>query len=410
MRKRTLLITGATGFLGSCLAEKYLDNGYGLKLLVRNRQRTPLKEIFSEIFSEKTMQKLNAFAGRVELIEGDISLENLGLPVDDYLRLADTVDEVLHCAAATKFENDRNDTLTQTNIYGSLRVARFCSIQKIKRFHYVSTAYVAGKRRGTVFETELENGQKFNNTYEQSKFEAEKRISSFAEQQGIPLTVYRPSIITGDSGTGFTRNYDNIYAFCRELVRLTTYETRMKLRDSSTLTEGKHADLPVSLRIPGDKHSTINLIPVDYAASAIFHISVQKETTGKTFHIVNPSPPTIEEIAEWLKVATGIYSVRIVPKHEFHITEPNTWEKNFLKKTETFQSYMFGEACFDSANTREFLAGSNIDCPLITQEFISRIIQYAIDAKWGKKGVIREYREIETNHNKTCNNGLVKSI
>jgi len=408
MRKKTLLITGSTGFLGGRLAGKYLEEGYNLILMVRTCRNMSLKETMYEIFPEKTREELRAFSGKIEIIAGDISMENMGLPESDYLRLANTVDEALHCAAATKFENDRNDILTLTNIYGSLHVARFCARQKIKHFHYVSTAYVAGKRRGTVFENELGKGQKFNNNYEQSKCEAEKSVSSFAEQQGIPLTVYRPSIITGDSKTGYTQNYDNIYAFCRELVRLGNYETKKKLR-GDILTPGRQTDRPVSLRIPGDKHSTINLIPINYAASAIFHISKNKKAAGKTFHIVNPTPPTIEEIAEWLKVATGIYSVSIVPRHEFHASAPNILEKNFLKKTAAFQPYMFGEAYFDAANTREFLAGSNIDCPLITQELISRIIQYATDANWGKKGEARKHRETETNHNKMHNNGLVVS-
>lgn len=415
MRMKTLLITGATGFLGGCLADTYLEEGYSLKIIARNLRGLPLKEKMDKIFPEKTTEERSAFSGRIELLEGDISTENLGLSEADYLRLAGTVDMVVHCAAATKFENDANDILTQTNIYGSLHVAGFCARKKIKRFHYVSTAYVAGNRRGTVFEHELEKGQKFNNNYEQSKYEAERRISSFAKQQGIPLTIYRPSIIAGDSITGYTKNYDNIYAFCRELVCLNDYETRRKSGNDS-LIQGRHEVRPVSLRIPGDKHSTLNLVPIDYAANAIFHISKQEESAGKIFHIVNPSPPTIEEIAEWLKVATGIYRISIVPQHVFHASAPNALEKCFSRKTKAFQPYLFGEACFDSTNTRAFLAGAKIDCPLITQEFINRSIQYAIQTKWGKKGAARGYREIEYkperagDRQKTGNNGLVLNI
>ncbi len=415
MRMKTLLITGATGFLGGCLADKYLEEGYSLKIIARNLRGVSLKEKMDKIFPDKRTEERSAFSGRIELLEGDISTENLGLSEADYLRLAGAVDMVVHCAAATKFENDAHDILTQTNIYGSLHVAGFCARKKIKRFHYVSTAYVAGNRRGTVFEHELEKGQKFNNNYEQSKYEAERRISSFAKQQGIPLTVYRPSIIAGDSITGYTKNYDNIYAFCRELVCLNDYETRRKSGNDS-LIQGRHEVRPVSLRIPGDKHCTINLIPLDYAANAIFHISKQEESAGKIFHIVNPSPPTIEEIAEWLKVATGIYRISIVSQHEFRASAPNVLEKCFSRKTKAFQPYLFGEACFDSTNTRTFLAGAKIDCPLITQEFINRSIQYAIQTKWGKKGAAREYREIEYkperagDRQKTGNNGLVLNI
>ncbi|WP_169703258.1 hypothetical protein [Candidatus Kuenenia stuttgartiensis] len=128
----------------------------------------------------------------------------------------------------------------------------------------------------------------------------------------------------------------------------------------------------------------------------LFFISPNKRSRRQIFHIVNPTPPTIEEIAEWLKVATGIYRVRVVPQHEFSASAPNALEKSFFRRNKAFQPYMFGEACFDSANTRAFLAGANIDCPLITQEFISRSIQYAIQTKWGKKGADRDTEKENT--------------
>ena len=75
----------------------------------------------------------------------------LGLDTREYIRLAETIDEVFHCAAATKF-NDAHNTLTQTNVSGTENVVRFCYTEKIKRLHYISTAYVAGKRRDVVYE------------------------------------------------------------------------------------------------------------------------------------------------------------------------------------------------------------------------------------------------------------------
>ena len=70
--------------------------------------------------------------------------------------------------------------------------------------------------------------------------------------------------------------------FCRELNRLNAH---------GMPNSGNPFLFP--LRIPGNKHSTVNLVPVDYAARAIAAIAMKAESINKTFHIVNPSPPTL---------------------------------------------------------------------------------------------------------------------
>ena len=324
---------------------------------------------------------LKAFLKRIEIIEGDISRNYLGLSARDYFKLADTVDEVFHCAETTKFRKGEGDTLTRINMLGTALISLFCIAKRPKRLHYISTAYVAGKRRGTVLEDELERGQSFNNDYERSKYEAERYLAVFLGQYRIPCTIYRPSIITGDTMTGYTRNCDNIYVFFRELNRL---KARGMLNGNPFMTP---------LRIPGDKYSTVNLVPVDYAARAIAAISMQAESINKTFHIVNPSPPTLGELAVWLMAATGNHRIKVVPLHEFKM-QPHTLEEQlFLRRTAIFQPYMFGEACFDSTNTRNLLSGTGIECPIITDDLICKFNEYAVDMNWGRKGQITEKTE-----------------
>ncbi|MFN3532873.1 MAG: SDR family oxidoreductase, partial [Candidatus Brocadia sp.] len=200
----------------------------------------------------------------------------------------------------------------------------------------------------------------------------------------IPTTIYRPSIIVGDSKTGFTHNYDNIYVFGKGLSLLKNYEIRNRHKDAGCSSRNS-IGYPPSLRIPGDKHATINLVPVDYVTQAIVAISGQEQSINKTFHIVNPSPPTLGELGEWMTVATGIHRIKIAPMYEFKIRPHSLQEKLFLQGTDVFQPYMFGEPHFDSTNTRTMLSGTGIECPLITQELINRFIQYAIDTNWGKK-------------------------
>src|SRR3990167_404073 len=383
MKQRTVLITGATGFLGSYITRGLFEAGFHLKLLVRKTAQSQPKERFFEICTPFAIAEsiFNSSRNPVEIIEGDISKSYFGLNTADYLKLAETVDEVFHCAAATKFDNNMSDIHTQANIVGTELITLFCMTRKLKRLHHISTAYVAGKRRDTVLENELERGQLFNNNYERSKYEAERNLSLFVKRHQIPCTIYRPSIITGDATTGYTKNYDNIYVFGKGLSRLKNHKIQNIYRDKRLINIRR----PTSLRIPGDKYGTINLIPVDYAACSIIAISRRTESINRTFHIVNPSPPTLGELAEWMKVAMGFHRVKIVPMYEFQ-TQPSTLqEKLFLQGTVALQPYMFGEPYFDSTCTRNLLSSTGIECPLVTQELINRFIQYAVDTNWGKK-------------------------
>lgn len=388
MKQKTVLITGATGFLGSYITKELFESGFHLKLLVRKASDTTARERFYGTLPAfaNTKFPFNIPPDRIEIIEGDISKSYLGLNTTDYLKLVNTVDEVFHCAAATKFDNDASDTLTQTNVLGTELIASLCATKTPKRLHYISTAYVAGKRCNTVFENELEKNQLFNNNYERSKYIAERNLSVFVKRYRIPYTIYRPSIIIGDTVTGYTKNYDNIYVFGKGLSYLKNYETRDKnnYKNSGGIISNNISH-STPLRIPGDKHGAINLIPVDYAAQTIVAISRRTESINNTFHIVNPSPPTLGELAEWMKVATGIHNVKIVPMHEFQVSPHTQQEKLLLKGTEAFLPYMFGEPYFDCTNTRNLLSGTGIECPLITQELINRFIQFAVNTNWGKK-------------------------
>ena len=383
MKQKTVLITGATGFLGSYITRGLFESGFHLKLLVRKTAPSQAEERFFEICTPFGIAEsvFNFSRNPVEIIEGDISKSYFGLNTADYLKLAETVDEVFHCAAATKFDNNMSDIHTQTNIVGTDLIALFCMTRKLKRLHHISTAYVAGKRRDTVLENELERGQLFNNNYERSKYEAERNLSLFVKRHQIPCTIYRPSIITGDATTGYTKNYDNIYVFGKGLSRLKNHKIQNIYRDKRLINVSR----PTSLRIPGDKYGTINLIPVDYAARSIIAISRRTESINNTFHIVNPSPPTLGELAEWMKLETGIHYIKIVPMREFETLPHTLQERLFLQGTEAFQFYMFGEPYFDSTNAKQLLRGTGIECPLITQEFIHRFIQYGVDTRWGKK-------------------------
>ncbi len=121
---------------------------------------------------------------------------------DADLPLLDEVTHVLHCAASVRFDLPLTEA-RRANVGTAAVVADIARrAPRLERLVHVSTAYVGGTHRGTFHESELDVGQDFRNSYEQTKFEAEGLLRESA--QDLPLSVARPSIVVGEAGSGWT--------------------------------------------------------------------------------------------------------------------------------------------------------------------------------------------------------------
>src|SRR5204863_5985469 len=109
----------------------------------------------------------------------------------------------------------------RTNVEGTRRVLEFaerCHERGgLRRLCYISTAYVAGEHSGPFSEDDLDVGQRFRNPYEQSKFEAERLVTRWPSR--MPITVVRPSIIVGESDSGWTASFNVLYWPLRAFAR-----------------------------------------------------------------------------------------------------------------------------------------------------------------------------------------------
>src|SRR5690606_5536375 len=132
----------------------------------------------------------------VEIVHGDARLPQLGLDPDDSARLRKTASAFIHCAASTSFNPKDDVNLWETNVTGVQNVLGFVSESDMALYH-VSTAYVAGTRRDPSFESELETGQDFNNTYERSKCVSEGMVREAFDDGLTYGAIFRPSIIVG---------------------------------------------------------------------------------------------------------------------------------------------------------------------------------------------------------------------
>ena len=182
---------------------------------------------------------------RLEVVVGDIGERRLGLTDADWERLTGSVDTVFHLAAI--YDLAVPLALAQrVNVDGTGNVIDFCrAATGLRRHVYVSTAYVAGRRRGTVYEHELVLGQDFKNHYESTKFQAEVWVRD--SMAAVPTTILRPAIVVGDSQSGETEKFDGPYYLLRAI-------SQAAARDQAPMQFGR-SDAP------------FNVVPVDYVVA-----------------------------------------------------------------------------------------------------------------------------------------------
>jgi thioester reductase-like protein len=226
--------------------------------------------------------------GRVNLAEGDITKPDLGLT--DASRIKREMREIFHLAAVYDLRVPR-DLGLRVNVDGTQNVIAFAeAAPKLSRLQYVSTCYVSGRHRGAFSEQDLDKGQSFNNFYEETKFLAEVEVRAGIEA-GLPGTIYRPTIVVGDSRTGVVQKYDGPYYVIRWLLR-----------------QPMLAVLPMV----GDPSATrVNLVPQNFVVDAIAYLSGLEQSVGKTYQLADPEPLTVNELVNVLARATCRNVVRV---------------------------------------------------------------------------------------------------
>jgi len=257
----SVLFTGFPGFIGARLLPRLLElsPGESFVCLVQDRfldlARTELAAI---------EQRHPAARGRLTTVVGDITRPGLALSDDDAARLRRGLTAAHHLAAVYDLAVSR-ELGTRINVEGTRNVLRFLAeAGRLERLYYVSTAYVSGTATGLFRESDLDVGQGFKNHYEETKFLAEVEVV----RSGLPTTIYRPSVVVGDSRTGETGKFDGPYF---------------------TLTAMEKVPSPgLFLRI-GSGRSPANLVPVDFVVEAMARLSTQRGAPPRTYHLTDPS-------------------------------------------------------------------------------------------------------------------------
>lgn len=334
----TILMTGFPGFLGSQLLPRILSRTDDAAVCV-------VQAKYAGIAQERIDRLADTdptLARRIRLVPGDITRPELGL--EDPAMLAAEVTEVWHLAAAYDLAVPR-DVGIEVNVEGTryaLHLAARCP--GLTHFHYFSTCYISGRYTGPFAEDDLEVGARFNNFYEETKHLAEATVRA-RMAQGLPATIYRPSIVLGDSRTGQTQKYDGLYFVIQLLLR-----------------QPPVAALPVF----GDATAyTANVVPADFVVDAVGHLSGLPQSLGRTYHIVDPHPPTIDEWYRALGAATGRRVVRIpLPEHLTRAAVDRIpGVSPVLGIPAELLDYFVHPTHYLTDHARSDLAGSGITCP-----------------------------------------------
>jgi len=160
----------------------------------------------------------------------------------------------------------------------------------LQKFEYVSTVGVAGKRPGALPEIWMDEPREFHNTYEQAKAEAEEIIRSAIVDEGLPVTVHRPSMVIGDSRDGRIIHFQIFYFICEFL--------------SGRKTLGLFPDF-------GEVQ--LDVIPVDWVAEAIVAASRDPATAGRIFHLCSgpDRAPRLEALKATVRGAFKSHGMRV---------------------------------------------------------------------------------------------------
>jgi thioester reductase-like protein len=261
-----LFVTGFPGFIGKRLVAELLadDASAEVVCLVEPRLEETAKTAAAELPG----------SDRIKIVPGDITDRRLGLAPEDYERLTAETTAVFHLAAIYNLAVPLEVAQT-VNAEGTGNIVEFCQrCEKLERHNYVSTAYVAGTRKGIVYEHELIMGQWFKNHYESTKFQAEVWVRESMDK--VPTAIYRPAIVVGDSDTGLTQKFDGPYFMLRAIG------VSMK-RGWPIAKYGKSA-------------APFNVVPVDFVVNGLMAGSKDDKAIGETFHLVDPEPISSGEV------------------------------------------------------------------------------------------------------------------
>ncbi|MBI3878807.1 MAG: thioester reductase domain-containing protein [Verrucomicrobia bacterium] len=297
---------------------------------------------------------------RVTPVLGELSRPRFGLKEKEFAALAESVDAIYHTGAKVNHIAGYSD-LKAANVGATVEVIRLASTGRTKPVHYLSglavfSAVSAAGARSALETDPLPASARLFGGYAQSRWVAEK-ILQLAGQRGVPVTIFRPGLMPGDSGHTVSGPDDGVWRLVNTCLEL------------KCGPEGRH---------------DLMLTPVDFASQAMVHIARRPDAAGRAFHLVNPQPVTLQEI---LKMAADAgYPVRLVSGEEWEkaiAQNPDHQASRLLLPYLMFIPDVGSETLrsqeeigrVDSTQTQAAIAGAGFTCAPVNAERVRAWLQ-----------------------------------
>ena len=302
------------------------------------------------------------------VLAGDVGLPDCGLGIADRSWLSRSCRGVLHSAANLTFVEDDGEPW-HTNVTGTRTLLDVAARADVNEWHHVSTAFVCGKRTGVVSEDdELDCSVAFNNDYEESKCAAEMELR---RARGLRLNVYRPTVILGDSQTGYTNSYTGFYRVLEMASRVADIEA------SASRGARPSARKALTFRLPFRGDEAFNLVTVDWVAEAIGSLC-EGGADGRTYHLTAHRSIRLRDVVDVAADELGVAEA----KYEDDASPQSPWDAQFAEAAREYWPYLAGMPDFRSCNLKAALP--NLRPAAIDADLIRRLIRFAVSQKWGR--------------------------
>jgi thioester reductase-like protein len=362
-----VLLTGATGFVGMELLARYLERSQRRVItLVRadgsDGARARVDSVLENLFGSRAHEHRD----RVEAVAADMTLPGMGLPTRVRDQLAERVTTIVHSAASVSFTLPLQEA-REINVAGTRHMLEFAELARerggLECYGHISTAYVAGNHSGRFYEHDLDVGQTFHNSYEQSKFEAEQLVRAHTD---LPATIMRPSIVVGDQRNGWTSAFNVLYWPLRAFAR------------------------GLFTAVPAIPTAPVDVVSVDYVADAVHALCESGRSAGATYHLTaGPNASTIDEIAGLASRYFRRPQVQVLPPAEYAARPAcGAAEQSAIQAGAQYFPYFSIGTVFESEATRARLEPEGIRASPL-REYMERLLDFATRSRWGKRPITR---------------------
>ncbi len=346
---KKIFLTGITGLVGSAFVVALLRErqDYEIVCLARKSAVKTAAERTEQIIRDECAfdgcpEIADQVLASVKVIEGDV----VDLNPEEMAKhplLAGT-DIVFHCAADVNLGKDKTGKTFRINYNGTQNVVKLAQLLKVREFHYVGTAYIAGKLVGTAMEDKpLDSG--FNNPYEESKYKAEMLVRA----SGIPFSVYRPAIITGRRSDGRIRKPLAFYRILEFMGKLKSHRC-----SKLGLSPLDWVDLNVNFHTIPSEH--VYFVPIDYVQESITAL-FQQPVANRAYHITGESPVSTLQIDHAICTVLRLKGVSV----DAGEVSPNVDNKLMGRFLGDLMPYFSSDIIFDQGNVRKALGDQILD-------------------------------------------------